>query len=136
MKVKHGIECRVDCEVDSKGDVFCGLCCFETEMPLTDEDVKRLEEVGYRKEDFSIVINGIRRLRNVEGRCFFLSSDNRCKVYNYRPEGCRLYPAILNSETMEVEVDKVCPKASRVKVGEEVKQALIVLVKKIYGQKS
>jgi len=127
-------ETRVNCEVDSK--LFCGLCCFETEMPLSEDDVRRLEGMGYRKEDFSIVVDGIRRLRNINGRCFFLSSDNRCTVYGERPEGCRLYPAVLNPETMEVEVDDTCPKASSIIIGEDVKRALAALFSRIYGRNS
>jgi hypothetical protein len=107
-------------------------------MPLSEEDTRKLEGLGYRKEDFSIVVDGIRRLRNVNGRCFFLAPDSRCAIYSKRPEGCRLYPAILNPETMEVEVDDTCPKASDVVIGEDVKRALIDLFRKIYisGQKS
>ena len=126
------VEVEVDCQLEPGS--FCGLCCFQTEMPLSEEDIRRLEKLGYRKEDFSILVDGIRRLRNVSGRCFFLSSDNRCVIYSGRPEGCRLYPAVLNPETMEVEVDDTCPKAASLSVEEEVKKALIVLFRKIYGK--
>ena len=125
-------EVKVDCQLESNFCGLCGLCCFQTEMPLSEDDIRRLEGLGYRKEDFSIIVNGIRRLRNVNGRCFFLSPDNRCVIYSERPEGCRLYPAVLNPDTMEVEVDYTCPKASSVAVGEEVKEALIALFGKIY----
>jgi len=125
-------ETRVNCRVDS--GAFCGLCCFETEMPLSEEDITRLEGLGYKREDFSIQINGIRRLRNVSGRCFFLSEDNRCRVYGERPEGCRLYPAVLNPDTMEVEVDDACPKAETVVIEDDVRQALAALFRKIYSK--
>ncbi len=105
-------------------------------MPLSQDDVRRLERLGYRKEDFSIVVGGIRRLRNVSGRCFFLSPDGRCTVYSERPEGCRLYPAVLNPETMEAEVDGVCPKAGEVVIEREIKRALIALYRKIYTEKT
>ncbi len=98
-------------------------------MPLTDEDVRRIESLGYRREEFSIVVNGIRRLRNVNGKCYFLR-DNKCTIYEHRPEGCRLYPAVFNGK--EVVVDKFCPKWREVELSEDDKRALLRLINKIY----
>jgi len=116
----------VNCRIGNK---FCGKCCYETEMPLTNEDVKRIESLGYKKEDFSIVVNGIRRLRNVNGKCYFLR-NNRCIIYEHRPEGCRLYPLVFDGK--DVVVDKLCPKWREVKITEEDKKALLKLIHKIY----
>lgn len=112
------------------GEGFCGKCCYETEMLLSDEDVKRIEELGFSREEFSIVVGGIRKLRNVDGRCFFLK-NNMCSIYDHRPIGCRLYPAVFDGK--EVVVDELCPKKGEVKLSDEAKRALLRLIKTIYG---
>ncbi|MBO8181948.1 MAG: YkgJ family cysteine cluster protein [Archaeoglobus sp.] len=117
--------------------INCGKCCYDTEMPLTMEDVERILSLGFEVDDFSIVVDGVRRLRNVGGRCFFLE-NNRCTIYEHRPKGCRIYPLVLN-EKGEVVVDDVCPLKEEVEkeITEEfvkkVKQALEKIVKEVYG---
>ncbi|MDH5793376.1 MAG: YkgJ family cysteine cluster protein, partial [Candidatus Bathyarchaeota archaeon] len=32
----------------------CGKCCEKTEMELSSEDIERLEETGYRREEFAV----------------------------------------------------------------------------------
>ncbi len=118
----------------AENGVYCGKCCFETEMPLTEEDLRRIESLGYRKEEFSISFAGIVRLRNVNGKCYFLDEKNRCRIYEHRPEGCRLYPAVFDGE--KVVVDKICPKWREVKVSEVVRKRLVKLIEKVYGRKS
>lgn len=87
----------------------CGACCTDTEMPLTRRDVRRLEGLGYRAEDFAEFRRGMLRLRNVDGRCFFFDPGSRsCRVYPHRPEGCRLYPFVY-VEGLGVSVDPECP---------------------------
>ena len=76
-------------------------------MPLSQDDIDRLSGLGYR--GFIIVEDNEKRLRNLKGECFFLS-ENGCKVYQNRPEGCRLYPLILNLDDT-VGVDSDCPQA-------------------------
>ncbi len=44
---------RVNCKIDGK---FCGRCCHETEMPLTLEDVERIESLGYSRRDFAVKV--------------------------------------------------------------------------------
>ncbi len=100
-------------------------------MPLTEEDIRRIESLGYRREEFSIS-NGIVRLRNVNGKCYFLDDGNRCRIYEHRPEGCRLYPAVFDGE--KVVVDRVCPKWREVVVGESAKRRLMKLIERIYSQ--
>ncbi len=110
---------------------FCGKCCFDTEMPLTEEDLRRIEGLGYVKDEFSIRDGETRRLRNVNGRCYFLDDENRCVIYEHRPEGCRLYPAVFDGE--KVVVDKICPKWREVKVCEGAKKRLLRLIERVYG---
>jgi len=87
----------------------CGDCCRETEMLLSTEDISRLEGQGYRREFFVLFDKeGYARLRNLQGHCVFYDAENRrCKVYRFRPLGCRLYPVIYDDEKGIV-VDEVC----------------------------
>ena len=45
----------------------CGKCCEKTEMELSSDDIKRLEEAGHRRVDFALLEDGVTRLRNVVG---------------------------------------------------------------------
>ncbi|MGA1872091.1 MAG: YkgJ family cysteine cluster protein [Thermoplasmatota archaeon] len=83
----------------------CSHCCRDTEMNLTLEDVDRISGSG--KEDF--YHEDTMQLRNVEGRCIFLSTEGRCSIYDMRPLGCRLYPLIMSLPSMEPLLDEECP---------------------------
>jgi Fe-S-cluster containining protein len=124
---------KINCTVEGK---FCGKCCHNTEMPLTEEDIKRIESLGYDRRDFTVKIDGIYRLRNVNGKCFFLDEDNRCKIYEYRPLGCRIYPIVLDLERGAV-VDDLCPKKNEIREEDirRVEPILRELVRRIYGLK-
>lgn len=83
-----------------------------TEMELSEEDIERLERIGYSREEFSIVgEDGIPLLRNVGKWCYFHDSDRRfCRVYANRPLGCRLYPIVYSNDG-GVTVDPLCSMA-------------------------
>jgi Fe-S-cluster containining protein len=79
-------------------------------MTLTLEDVRRIEALGC--EDFwREGSDGSLYLRNRRGCCIFLR-DGSCSVYQARPEGCRLYPLILDLEENLVVLDDFCPHRS------------------------
>ncbi len=85
----------------------CHLCCVGTRMTLTEADVERLRSTGARR--FSRRNrDGVPQLVNRGGRCVFLI-DGQCSVYEHRPEGCRLYPLILDLDVDEVVRDDFCP---------------------------
>ena len=87
----------------------CGLCCEETEMELSSNDVKKLKEAGYRRGEFAVLNNDVVRLRNVDGRCYFYSlAENNCRVYENRPLGCSLYPVVYLPDEGAI-VDELCP---------------------------
>jgi Fe-S-cluster containining protein len=76
-------------------------------MTLTEADVARLARLGER-DFFLETPDGELRLRNVSGRCVFLAGG-RCRVYPHRPEGCRLYPLILDLDSRRTVCDDFCP---------------------------
>lgn len=94
-----------------RGDIClsrgCSICCHDTEMLLTKEDVKRLADAGY--EDFLDPEEEGGTLRNVDGRCVFLDKDGICKVYGIRPMGCRIYPLVMRMPERIPILDPLCP---------------------------
>ncbi len=85
----------------------CNLCCYETRMTLTEAEVARLEAAGFsgftrenRDGDLELV--------NSNGRCLFLDGRD-CGVYDLRPDGCRLYPLVLDVGSGRVVLDEFCP---------------------------
>jgi Fe-S-cluster containining protein len=78
-------------------------------MSLTQADVERLRGAGHERFFFAAA-DGTLRLRNVGGRCTFLAHPGgRCRVYALRPEGCQLYPLVLDTECDETILDEICP---------------------------
>lgn len=88
----------------------CGECCAETEMELSDDDVARLVRLGYPRDAFSVTDqDGVTRLRNVDGRCYFYDRGaSRCRVYAARPVGCYIYPVVF-AEEYGIVIDALCP---------------------------
>lgn len=87
----------------------CGECCRETEMELTEDDVKRLARLGFPPEEFTIIRDGVLRLKNVNGWCYFYDvREKKCRVYPKRPVGCRVYP-IVYIEGEGFGIDSLCP---------------------------
>jgi Fe-S-cluster containining protein len=63
-------------------------------MELSIEDINTLEKAGYSREKFTVIgEDGITRLRNVVGWCYFYNhAEKRCQVYEVRQIGCYIYP--------------------------------------------
>lgn len=58
--------------------------------------------------------DGIDRLRNTGGYCYFYDHERRrCKEYPRRPLGCVIYPVNISVDGVVV-VDELCPEASSV----------------------
>ena len=98
----------------------CHACCVGTMMTLTEADVVRLKSLGFR--DFCRVNRaGDLQLVNRGGECVFLS-DGRCVVHDHRPEGCELYPLILEND--RVVRHDFCPYAEEFEFGPEDEERL------------
>ncbi len=76
-------------------------------MPLTRRDIERIVSLGYHEELFVVECEGLKRLRNIQGRCFFLGDC--CKIYHDRPEGCTLYPTVFDEVEKRAVLDEDCP---------------------------
>ncbi|WP_290900196.1 YkgJ family cysteine cluster protein, partial [Ferroglobus sp.] len=77
--------------------INCHKCCEETEMQLSKHDIRRIEKLGYKVDEFSEIKDGVRVLKNVNGKCFFLR-NGKCSIYEFRPFGCKLYPIVWDVE--------------------------------------
>ena len=88
----------------------CGICCKQTQMPLSEKDIQLLEKTGYTRKQFVHVNKkSYAQLRNKKGYCIFYDVEkNACRVYIQRPTGCRLYPVIY-SEEEGIVTDNICP---------------------------
>src|SRR5512147_151758 len=74
----------------------CANCCKSIPPIVNETDIKRISKYlgikandfkqSYLKydEDMDLVIN--------HSPCPFLESDNKCRIYDYRPKACREYP--------------------------------------------
>jgi Fe-S-cluster containining protein len=87
----------------------CGVCCTETEMLLSKNDIKRLVDRGYKQSKFVHYDKlGYATLKNRNGYCIFYDQiKHRCNEYENRPIGCRIYPVILDVEKGIV-LDSIC----------------------------
>ncbi|MBE8539282.1 YkgJ family cysteine cluster protein [Geoglobus acetivorans] len=123
------MEIRLNCT-----DKGCHECCVETEMQLSERDLKRIESLGYDRNDFSVEVDGVRILRNIDGKCLFLK-DGQCSIYDSRPLGCRLYPVVYDVDKKRAVVHDFCPSAAEIPVSKikRVERTLIKHIKDIYG---
>jgi len=98
----------------------CGICCTETEMLLSQKDIRRLEKRGFSKNYFAkFDRQGFAQLKNREGYCVFYDYKKcQCSVYLDRPSGCRVYPVILDEESGIV-LDNICDSRNSISENEK-----------------
>ncbi|MEM2262137.1 MAG: YkgJ family cysteine cluster protein [Ignisphaera sp.] len=111
----------------------CGLCCKDTKMELSNNDIRRIVKLGYNPRGFLVIRDGIPYLRNINGYCYFHDKDSRrCRIYRYRPLGCRVYPVIYIQD-VGFTIDKLCPMHYTVSIDELIRKSLILmnLIKRI-----
>ena len=122
---KQYLNSGIPCKIHS-----CTKCCFETRMPLTNADIKRIAKQGYRYKDFIIKRKSDRYLKNQKGKCVFLRDDG-CKIYSFRPDGCRLYPLVYNETVDQAILHDFCPYEYMFKITREDIDILKNLIKKL-----
>ncbi|NVM35896.1 MAG: YkgJ family cysteine cluster protein [Candidatus Lokiarchaeota archaeon] len=95
----------------------CGKCCLETEMILSSEDIELInknlnDNIG--EGDFVFKNNNKHfQLKNIEGHCKFLDLfSKKCKIYEFRPQGCRFYPLIYDINKKKCIPDEDCPRTN------------------------
>ena len=106
----------------------CGVCCTETEMLLSKEDIKRLVKKGYIKKFFlRYDKKGYAQLRNRNGYCVFYDLQNRqCNIYVDKPLGCTVYPVILDVDIWII-IDSICTAKDTISDQEKAEKGKIVI---------
>jgi Fe-S-cluster containining protein len=108
--------------------IRCGVCCQETDMMLSADDITRLEKRGYSQDSFiRIDREGYALLRNRQGHCVFYNAQERhCRVYGSRPSGCRVYPVVCDEEKV-IMVDSICHAQTTISEQEKARRGKRVL---------
>ena len=93
----------------------CGKCCLETEMILSQNDIKLIMQNHpnfIKKKEFAFMKNNKQyQLKNKNGHCiFFDPSLKTCRIYEYRPQGCKFYPLIFDLNHNICKFDEDCPR--------------------------
>jgi Fe-S-cluster containining protein len=92
----------------------CGKCCIAYTVKLSDEDIKRIESLGFKKIDFAVpddfdIKAGKYALKRTNNQCIFLEKRKNgyfCKIYGARPEICSKYPFIESDKIEGCEPEK------------------------------
>jgi len=93
----------------------CGKCCIETEMLLSSNDIALIKKNNPKHLKIANFVrkteDGFNQLKNVKGYCvFFDSAAKLCTIYEVRPQGCRFYPLIYDSDKGHCTLDQDCPR--------------------------
>ena len=96
----------------------CANCCKTTPALLTNADIKRIAKflqmspALFKRKYVLEDVNGDQSFKKVP--CVFLEKDNKCKVYEVRPEACKDYPhtsapGFLKRRKLHKENISICP---------------------------
>lgn len=100
--------------------VLCGKCCIQDDknrrrIVLTRRDVEEISNrTSLKTEDFALENSNEKYpfiMKLVEGRCFFLETGEKCRIYSSRPLVCRFYPFVMQKigEKYVFHADPSCP---------------------------
>jgi len=77
----------------------CGRCCTGWAVPVDQATIDRLRARDWAGEPFERTPSSRQpwRVRMIDGRCFFLDRENRCRIHNEisyeaKPAACRAFP--------------------------------------------
>jgi len=112
----------------------CIKCCLNTKMPLSTSDIEEIRGLGFTEDFFVTRRDGELRLRNLNGRCVFHNGE-RCTIYNHRPEGCRLYPAVFDEDKGRVVLHAYCPHRKKFQLTPTILCEVVKLVRKLDAER-
>lgn len=86
----------------------CALCCEVNRIPVTDKDISRIHKSGIDIDQILEEISPVLiRSKNIRDKfvkayimrkkpfindCVFLTEDKMCKIHQFKPLACRIYP--------------------------------------------
>ncbi|MFH0862153.1 MAG: YkgJ family cysteine cluster protein [Candidatus Altiarchaeota archaeon] len=94
--------------------ISCGNCCRFRVIPITADDVSRLESGGF--SGFADRYKGETCMKRIKGRCVFLT-DDRCGVYDHRPKVCRSFPFFISCRIGQAQKASFCPAMEKLENG-------------------
>jgi len=89
------------------------FCCKLGGPKLTKKDIEQIERAGYNAEEFLEPVSNSLKSRE-DGSCVFLKFEAErnvyaCKIYDFRPALCRLYPFCIDSISAQSFMLKLIP---------------------------
>lgn len=108
----------------------CTKCCMNTKMSLSNSDIARIKGLGFYEDSFVLERNGSHYLKNLSGRCIF-HNGKQCTIYNDRPDGCRLYPAVFDENKGKVILHLYCPHHGRFQLKSHISRDVINLIRRL-----
>jgi uncharacterized protein len=112
----------------------CYECCKNTNMLLSQHDIQTIQDKGYSIDFFVEDNNGWLQLKNKENRCVF-HNKTHCTIYNYRPQGCRLYPIVYQKDDHSAIIDAQCLHPNFFHITTTKKNQLFPLIKQLQIQR-
>jgi uncharacterized protein len=112
----------------------CTQCCKETVMLLSNEDIKRIQKLGFSRDFFVDDAEGWLQLKNKNGRCVF-HDQKKCLIYPQRPNGCKLYPVIYDADNDCAIIDTDCPYRHHFSISSDRRKRLFSLVSIIRSER-
>ena len=116
-------------------DLKCIQCCKDTNMLLSNTDIKQIKSLGFSNNFFVDTFDGWLQLKNRDGRCIF-HNGIKCLIYEDRPEGCRLYPIIFDNDNNCAILDEECPYRTKFLITQSLRKKLFHLVSRIVSERS
>lgn len=101
----------------------CANCCKTTPALITHQDIKRISKYlqmpssEFKKLYVITDLDGEMMMQRLP--CTFLDQDNKCTIYDVRPESCRRYPHTDEKEyfqriSLNLNNTTICPAAARI----------------------
>ena len=103
-------------------------------MLLSNNDIEKIEHIGYDRNYFIKSKKGWLKLKNKDGKCIF-HNGKMCVIYDNRPEGCTLYPLIFDRENKSAVVDEDCPYENCFRFNKKSVNQLYSLVTRIISER-
>ncbi len=103
-------------------------------MFLLKDDIKRIVDLGFEEDYFSLDFDGFKSLKNVNGRCVF-HDGKKCVIYSSRPLGCELYPVIFDEVLKRPVLDVFCPYNSKFFLSFKLRNELIHVYNKLVSER-
>jgi Fe-S-cluster containining protein len=115
-------------------DLKCIQCCKDTNMLLSDTDIKQIKSLGFSNNFFVDTFDGWLHLKNRDGRCVF-HNGIKCLIYEDRPEGCRLYPITFDNDNNCAILDEECPYRTKFLITQSLRKKLFHLIARIASER-